>query len=80
MAPVSGIVTQLNFTPGALLQKGQNALQIFYGQPYVYTYFEESSWISYDIGDKVLVKLPDHLGYESRYRRQAPTTCYAFTC
>lgn len=64
LAPVAGIVTQLNFMPGAMLQKGQTALQIFYGQPYLYTYFEESSWVSYDIGDKVLVKLPDHRGYK----------------
>jgi multidrug resistance efflux pump len=64
VAPVEGIVTQLNFTPGTMLQKGQNALQIFYGQPYLYTYFEKSSWVSYKIGDKVLVKLPGHRGYQ----------------
>lgn len=57
--PVSGIVGGLNIAPGSVVEKGETILELHYGKRFLSVMFEES-FVSFDLGDPVIVYIPGH--------------------
>ena len=57
--PVSGIVGGLRIAPGSIVKKGDTIIELFYGKRFLSILFEES-FVSFDLGDPVIVYIPGH--------------------
>lgn len=57
--PVSGIVGGLRIAPGSIVKKGDTIIELFYGKRFISILFEES-FVSFDLGDPVMVYIPGH--------------------
>lgn len=73
-AGVSGIVNGLQITPGDVLEKGDNAMRIFYGHRYIYAFFDQSSWVKYSPGDTVFVRIPGKSYVRGKIKELLPVT------
>lgn len=56
-APEAGTVTELSVWPGSVLSKSATALRLFHGQRYILGYVNADTWVSYRVGDKLLVSV-----------------------
>lgn len=55
-----GVVTGLEVSKGSVLENGRTAMRIFSNERYILCYFDTRSFVSYQVGDPVLVSLPEH--------------------
>jgi len=58
LAPASGVIASLNTFPGQVLQKSETAMRLFDGEHYVLAYFDQRSWVSIQVGNRVVMDLP----------------------
>ena len=54
-----GVVTGLEVSKGSVLDDGRAAMRVFSNERYILCYFDTRSFVSYQAGDPVLVRLPD---------------------
>lgn len=73
-ANATGVITELKVVSGQVLEKGQSALKIFYGPREIYTYFNQHSWVSYQVGDYVIVNIPQHGLLRGKITKLLPIT------
>ncbi|MFN3234446.1 MAG: HlyD family secretion protein [Gammaproteobacteria bacterium] len=63
LSTVDGVVTKLSITLGDVLEKGTPAMRIYYGERYIYGYFNQTSWVNYKLNDRVIISIPGE-GYK----------------
>lgn len=73
-AEVDGIINSLQVAEGDVLRKGDNAMRIFYGNRYIYAYFDQRSWVKYKPGDTVFVRIPGRTFVKGKIRELLPVS------